>query len=185
MIIAVMGSDSRATAIGELLAAGGHQVWFADAADPAQAAHAAAHSNARCQIPYGAASIADVVIFATAREQADDYIRAIGRLAPQTIVVDAMEGGESGERSGAETLARKLDSHRVVRALVVLPQPGANVALSSDDPDAMTAVEEMFRSSGCITTDRGPLVNAKEIEPPSGSTTGEVPFEPLRRPVSH
>jgi len=34
----------------------------------------------------------------------------------------------------------------------------------SDDADAMTVAEEVFRTAGCVTTDRGPLANAAEIE---------------------
>ena len=81
------------------------------------------------------------------------------------MFVDAAEGSTATKTSGAELLSHMLDDHRVVRALVVLPQEGANVPICGDDANAKVIVDRMFQEAGCITTDRGPLSAAKELEP--------------------
>ena len=68
-----------------------------------------------------------------------------------------MEESLSEDGSGSELLAHKLDTHRVVRALIVAPQVGAHILYSGDDADAMTLLEEVFRTAGCLTTYLGPL----------------------------
>lgn len=158
MKIAVIGAGPRATGICQLLTAGGYDVTRADLTDGAA---------------YEASTGSDVVIFAGDRGTMDEMIAKVGRILPETIVVDAMEGDPQpvGE-SGAELLAKRLDSHRVVRASIQLPQPNANILLAADDKDAMTVVEEIFRKSGCVTTDRGTLVHAGEIEPPVHGRAG-------------
>jgi predicted dinucleotide-binding enzyme len=157
MKIAVIGSGPRATGICQLLTGGGYDVTRADSADGA---------------PYEAATGSDIVIFAAARSEMDALVTQVGRILPETIVVDAMEGDPHPEgESGAESLAKRLNSPRVVRASIQLPEPNANILLAADDKDAMTIVEEIFRKSGCVTTDRGTLVHAAEIEPPVAGVT--------------
>jgi predicted dinucleotide-binding enzyme len=153
MKIAVIGSGPRATGICQLLTNGGYDVTRADPSDGA---------------PYLAATGSDILIFAADRSEADSLVAKVGRILPETIVIDAMEGNPKlpGE-SGAELLAKRLNSRRVVRASIQRPEPNANILLAADDKDAMAAVEEIFRKSGCVTTDRGTLVHAGEIEPPA------------------
>jgi predicted dinucleotide-binding enzyme len=66
-------------------------------------------------------------------------------------------------------LAAKLDSHRVVRALINMPQSGANVPICGDDENAKALVDRALHESGCLTTDRGPLANAAELEVPAAA----------------
>ncbi len=80
-------------------------------------------------------------------------------------MIDALDGSPDAPHRGAELLARKLDSHEVVRALIVLPQAGANIPICGDDPAAKALVDDAFKACGCLTTDRGPLSNATELEP--------------------
>jgi predicted dinucleotide-binding enzyme len=61
-------------------------------------------------------------------------------------------------------LAQKLDTHKVVRALVNLPQSGSNVPIYGDDPLAKRLVVRALRYCGCVADDRGPLSNAIELE---------------------
>jgi predicted dinucleotide-binding enzyme len=151
MKIAVIGSGPRAAAISTLLTGGGYDVTLAD-------------DSMGGAVPYDAATGRDVVIFSAPRMEMDDLVNKVGRILPETIVIDAMEG-PSASGGGAEMLAKQLDSHRVVRASILRPEPNANILLAADDPDAMTVVEEIFRKCGCVTTDRGTLANAAEIEP--------------------
>jgi predicted dinucleotide-binding enzyme len=155
MKIAVIGAGPRATGICQLLTGGGYDVTRADLTDGAA---------------YDASTGSDIVIFAGARDDMDTMIAKVGRIQPETIVVDAMEGKPLvAEESGAELLAKRLDSRRVVRASVERPEPNANILLAGDDKDAVSVVEEIFRKSGCVTTDRGTLMHAGEIEAPARS----------------
>lgn len=158
MKIAVIGAGPRATGICQLLTAGGYDVTRADLTDGAA---------------YDASTGSDVVVFAAPRSDMDTIVAKVGRILPETIVVDAMEGAsEADGESGAELLAKVLNSPRVVRASIHSPEPNANILLAADDKDAMTIVEEIFRKSGCVTTDRGTLIHAGEIEPPAETRTG-------------
>jgi predicted dinucleotide-binding enzyme len=99
-------------------------------------------------------------------QEVDRTIQAIGSTT-EAVIVDAVEPERgNGMLSGAEILARKLDSHRVVRALINMPQSGANIPICGDDPIAKAVVDDALHASGCLTTDRGPLRHATELEAP-------------------
>jgi predicted dinucleotide-binding enzyme len=179
MKIAIFGSDSRATAIGRLLVDAGYHVCFGNAEGMKPAEAAAERAGAAADTPYNDAAVCDMLIFAGSRDQIDGLLTQAGCITPLTVVVDAMEDTLAGGESGPELLARKLDTHRVVRALIVAPQPGANILYCGDDADAMTMVEEVFRTAGCLTIDRGPLANTGQIEIPP-NVTGKTSFETLK-----
>jgi predicted dinucleotide-binding enzyme len=178
MKVAIFGSDARAVAMGRLLVTAGYHVCFGDAGGMEPAEAAAEQAGAVADTPYNDAAVCEMLIFAGPREQMDDLLALAGRISPHAVVVDAMEGLLPGGESGPEVLARKLDTHRVVRAMIPLPQAGANILYCGNDADAMTIVEEVFRTAGCVTTDRGPLANAAEIEAPPDA--GESSFETLK-----
>jgi predicted dinucleotide-binding enzyme len=179
MKIAIFGSDPRAIAIGRLLVDAGYHVCFGDAQGIKGAEAAAERAGAAADTLYNDAAVCDMLIFAGSRDQIDDLLTQAGCISPLTVVVDAMEDTLERSEGGAELLARKLDTHRVVRALIVAPQAGANIQYCGDDADAMTMVEEVFRTAGCLTTHRGPLVNAGQIESPP-NLTGKTSFETLK-----
>jgi len=119
------------------------------------------------ETPYRQACTSDVVIFAMRNDQIEAALTAVGSGIESRAIVDATEGPPGSTRhTQAELLAHKLDSHRVVRALIALPQRGANILICGDDPAAKQLVEEAFEESGCVVTDRGPLANAGELEAP-------------------
>lgn len=181
MKIAIFGSDSRAVAIGRLLVDAGYHVCFGDIEGMKPARAAAEDAGAVADTPYNDAAVCEMLIFAAPRQQMDGLIAQAGSISPQAVVVDAMEGTLPDAEIGSELLARKLDTHRVVRVLMLAPQAGANVLYCGDDADAMTMVEEVFRTAGCVTTDRGPLAHAAEIEaPPNATNSGESSFETLK-----
>ncbi|HTU82328.1 MAG TPA: NAD(P)-binding domain-containing protein [Candidatus Acidoferrales bacterium] len=163
MKIGILGSNDRAIAIGRLLASGGHDVTISDPGDDAKAADAATRAGVTTETPYRQAMTREVLILAAMPERIDRGLASMGSGAA-AIPVDATEP-RRGEAHDAQALALKLNDHRVVRALVVLPQPGANVTICGDDPEAKATVGRMFESSGCVTTDRGPLAAAVELEP--------------------
>jgi predicted dinucleotide-binding enzyme len=179
MKIAVFGSNPRAVAIGKLLVDAGYHVCFGDAAGMKPAEAAAQQAGAVADLPYNEAAVCDMLIFAGSREQIDELLAQAGCMSPHAVIVDAIEDGVGGDSSGSEMLARKLDTHRLVRALIALPQAGANIPYCGDDADAMTVVEEVFRSAGCITTYRGPLADAGQLAAPT-SGDGKSTFEKLK-----
>lgn len=167
MKIGIIGSDDRAVAIGRLLATG-HELSLSDPSDPERAEEAAREIGAETEVPYRQAITRDVLVFAMPPRELDSDLTAMGA-HPEAIVVDATDGASDGNLSLAEILARKVDDHRVVRALVVLPQAGANVPICGDDPIAKETVDAMFREAGCVTTDRGPMAAARELEAPNAA----------------
>ncbi|MGC1381443.1 MAG: hypothetical protein WA814_10535 [Candidatus Baltobacteraceae bacterium] len=166
MIIGIVGSDDRAIAIGRLLRRGGHSLSFSDPTARERADRAAAMLGSKLESPYRQAMRSDLLLFTVPREQLDRAVAAVGSGA-HAVIVDAIGGGRKPSSvSGAELVARKLDSHRVVRALINMPQPGANIPICGDDALSKRLVDRALHSCGCITTDRGPLAKAPELEPP-------------------
>jgi predicted dinucleotide-binding enzyme len=165
MNIGIVGSNERAVAIGRLLRGGGHHVTFGDPAAE-RAKQAAAMTGTESELPYRQAMCSDLLVFALPRNEVDRAVTAVGS-GSEAVIVDVIEGHpDQAARSGAEMLAHKLDTHRVVRALINLPQPGSNIAICGDDALSKELLDKALRSSGCITTDRGPLAKAVELEPP-------------------
>jgi predicted dinucleotide-binding enzyme len=154
MRIGIVGSDARAAAIGRLLLSGGHEV-------SSQA------GTGEPEIPYRQACTREMLVIAVPNDRIDEALTAIGSGIESRAIVDATDGapGSSGQ-THAELLAHKLDSHRVVRALITLPQAGASIPICGDDPIAKQLVEEAFEACKCAVTDRGPLSNAFELERP-------------------
>ncbi len=167
MRIGIVGSDDRAKAIGRLLRNGGHQLTFGDPSAQERAKRAAAEVGAAAAIPYEQAMRSDLLMLAVPTQEVDRAVRAVGSGAG-AVIVDAIEAERgNGAGSGAERIARKLDSHRVVRALINMPQPGANIPICGDDPTSKVVFDRALHACGCVTTDRGPLSNAVELEAPA------------------
>jgi hypothetical protein len=146
MDIVVFGRDPRADAVRELLKSGGYSVSSDfDGTVPIAVILAGSHYE------YG-------------------KIGESGSGA-STVLIDATDG--RFDRSQLEAAGASVGTQRLVRALLVLPQTGANVLLCADDPEAMKLTQEIFEKCGCIPTDRGPLSNADELQPPGGSLESE------------
>ena len=177
MKIGIIGSDDRAVAIGRLFTEGGHDVEFSHPRDPQAAEQAAEKVGAETNIPYRLAATTEILLFAVDHDAIDDAVTAVGTLG--TTVQAIIEAGDSrpaaqGDLTDAECLSKKLDSHKVVRALIVLPQAGANIPVCGDDPQAKAVVEEAFAACNCVVTDRGTLANAAELYPPPASERGTI-----------
>lgn len=167
MKIGIIGSDDRAVAIGKLLTEGGHEVEFSHPSDKQAAEEAATNTGVEADIPYKLASTTEMLLFAVQHDELDAAITAIGTVATPQAIVEAGNSRPTGdELTDAEYLAKKLDSHAVVRALIVLPQAGANIPVCGDDPNAKALVEQAFAACDCVVADRGPLTNASELYPP-------------------
>jgi predicted dinucleotide-binding enzyme len=151
MKIGIIGSNPRATAIGRLLGSGDkntNEIEFGN--------------------PYELAITSDLLVLAVEESEVDDAVVQAGAHL-DAIVLDVVAYTPGGTVSGPEMLARKLDSHCVVRAIVVDPRPNSNFLICGDDEHAKTVVDEAFRACGCLTTDRGPLANDAQLEPAQAS----------------
>jgi predicted dinucleotide-binding enzyme len=146
--------------------AGGHRVTFADPTAKDRAKRVAETVGASHEIPYRQAMRSELLVLAVPRDHIDRAVMALGSGA-EAVIVDAVQDERgSGSRSGAEMLAHKLDTHRVVRALIHIPQSGSNVQICGDDENSKVLVDRAFQACGCATTDRGPLSSAVELEAP-------------------
>lgn len=164
MKIGIIGSNDRAVAIGRLFLEGGHQVTFGDPNASERAEEVSSEFGTRNEPPYRQAMDCDVVVFAVPRAEIDAAVLALGSGA-RAVIVDAVEDERGNTlQSGAEMLARKLDTHRVVRALINLPQPKCTIPLCGDDPTSKRIVETAFEACDCVTSDLGPLSHAMELE---------------------
>jgi predicted dinucleotide-binding enzyme len=153
MRIGIIGSDARAAAIGRLLLSGGHDV-------SSQA------GVGEAEIPYRQACTREMLVLAVPSDRIDEALTALGSGIQSQAIVDATDGPGASGNSQAELLARKINSHRVVRALITLPQAGASIPICGDDPVAKQLTEEAFEACQCIVTDRGPLSSASQLERP-------------------
>jgi len=168
MRIGIVGTNDRALAIGRFLTGCGHAVTFGDPHGQDRADRAATLTGTRSELPYSQAMKSDLLFFAVPRTEVDRAVTAVGGSRADAVIVDVVDGKDrSAASSGAEALARKLDTNRVVRALINIPQSGTNVPVCGDDENAKKLVEQALQACGCLVTDRGPLVNAAEIEPPA------------------
>lgn len=151
MTIVVFGQDARANAARELMISGGYTVT----------------SSFDGSIP-------DIVILANGKYDLGLIDGVAG--TSSTVLIDATDS--HFDRAALEATGKRLGTQRLVRALLVLPQAGANVLLCADDRDTMQITQTIFQKCGCVPTDRGPLSNAAELQPPDRSLDTE--FDSLK-----
>jgi predicted dinucleotide-binding enzyme len=166
MMIGILGSDDRAVAIGRLLHRAGNGISFSDpphGMDKAETAAAALGNGSLADSAYHQAASCDMLVMAVRWDDLDTTLTALGPVG-EKIVIDAMQPPPIEDSSGAECLAHKLDSRRVVEAFVKPIRPGDPIELCSDDPEATSAVAEMIRTAGYTPVDGGPLSYARELE---------------------
>jgi predicted dinucleotide-binding enzyme len=159
MKIGIIGSDDRALGIGRLLAGGGHEVTFGDPKRPERAEQLASRIGSHAEIPYQQAMKSDLLVFAIHPEEVDRAVTAVGSGA-DAVIVDAVPDEVQGPHNGAEALARKLDTNRIVRVDIHEVKPGADVEVCGDDPTSKALVDQALSACGCETHDRGPLAKA-------------------------
>jgi len=112
--------------------------------------------------PYDQVRTSEVIVMAVPWDKVDKTIVQMGRLG-DTVVVDATEA-PADDLSGAEQLARKLNSPHVVEAFGNDARPGDAIPVCADDPEAKSVVMELIRSCGYEPTDAGPLAKAGPLE---------------------
>jgi predicted dinucleotide-binding enzyme len=112
--------------------------------------------------PYDQVLASEVVVLAVPWDKVDKTAVQMGQLG-DTVIVDATDAPPD-DLSGAEQLARKLNSPHVVEAFGDDAHPGDAIPICADDPQAKSIVMELIRSCGYEPTDAGPLAKAGPLE---------------------
>lgn len=143
MKIGIIGTSPRAERIQRALSQNGHELIGGT--------------------PYDQVLNSEVVVMAVPWGSVDKTIVQMGRIG-DTVVIDATEPTAQSDTSGAEQLARKLNSPHVVEVFGEDAEPGDAIPVCADDPQAKATVMELIRSCGYEATDAGPLANAGALE---------------------
>lgn len=142
MKIGIIGTSPRAERIARVLTDHGHELIEGK--------------------PYDQVIGSDVIVMAVPWEKVDKTIVQMGQLG-DTVVIDATDAPPD-DLSGAEQLARKMNSPHVVETFGDDAEPGEAIPVCADDPAAKAIVMELIRSCGYEPTDAGPLAKAGPLE---------------------
>jgi len=171
--------------LGTIFARAGHEVVFSYARceEKLRQLARAADGNARAGTPNEAAQDADALLFAVHWSRVDDVMHQAGDLSGKVIVSCCLPLNPSNPElvvgltsSGAEELAKRVPSARVVSAFHTVPsevlfdvfdrkrsRPG--LVYSGDDQSGKGIAAELIRDAGFDPVDAGPLKRARYTEP--------------------
>jgi predicted dinucleotide-binding enzyme len=173
--------------LGTLFARAGHEVVFSYARSREKLERLAreAHGRARAGTPAEAAGEADALLLAVHWSRIDEVLQQAGELAGKVIISCSLPMNVSDSAlivglssSGAEELARKARSARVVAAFSTVPsevlfsvfdarrksnRPG--LVYCGDDQHAKDVAATLIRDVGFEPIDAGPLRSARYTEP--------------------
>jgi predicted dinucleotide-binding enzyme len=187
MKITVIGAGNMGSAFVKQLTRAGHQV-SVTARDTAKARQvAAANPGARAVVPADAAAGADVIVLATAYDDAVNALKSVGDLRGKVVVditnpltADYMGLTIGHAGSAAEEIAKAIPGAEVVKAFnTVFAQvlaEGADfgagrrvtVFYAGDSERAKQTARALAESMGFETIDAGGLKNARYLEPLAG-----------------
>lgn len=187
MRIGILGSGLMGGKLGTLFARVGHEVVFSYARGQEKLTRLArdAGGHARAGTPREAAQGADALLLAVHWSQVDDVLEQAGDLPGKVVVSCALPMNDDNTdlvvahtSSGAEVLARKVPSARVVAAFgtvpseVLLPVFAAkgqaarpSLAYCGDDESAKRVAAVLIGDVGFEPVDAGPLRIARYTEP--------------------
>jgi predicted dinucleotide-binding enzyme len=173
--------------LGTLFARAGHEVVFSYARSPAKLDRLArdAGGNARAGTPREAGHNADALLLAVHWLQVDDVLEKVGDLSGKVIITCSLPmNAENTEltiahtSSGAEELAKKVQSAHVVGAFGTIPSEvlfGVFERKGRDDPPSLLyygdhdgakeVAVRLIRDLGFDPVDSGPLRIARYAEP--------------------
>jgi predicted dinucleotide-binding enzyme len=186
MNITVIGAGNMGSAFVKQLTLAGHQVTVT-ARDVAKAETvAAAHPGAKAVSPERAADQAEVVIIATAYDNAVNALRSVGDLQGK-VVIDITNpltsdymGLTVGHETSAEEIAKAVPGVDVVKAFntvfaQLLAEGGdfdngrkVTVFIAGDSEQSKDKTRAVAESMGFVTVDAGGLKNARYLEPLAG-----------------
>lgn len=187
MKVTVIGAGNMGSSFVKQLTRAGHQVTVTARDIHTAETVAAANPGARAVSPEGAAAHADVVIVATAYEDAVNALQSAGDLQGKVIIditnpltPDYMGLTVGHETSAAEEIAKAVPGANVIKAFnTVFAQILANgadfgngtkatVFIAGDSEPGKQTVRELAESMGFDTVDAGSLKNARYLEPVAG-----------------
>jgi len=180
MKVLVIGAGNMGAAFVRQLSAKGHTVRVT-ARDVAKAAPLAArYANVQAVPAKGSSEGQDVVILATAYDDAISALQSVGNLQGKVVVdisnpltADYMGLTLGHSTSAAEEIAKAIPGALIVKAfntvLALVLGQGANLADGSqvtvfyagDTASAKTVVQALAESLGFVTVDAGSLMNAR------------------------
>ena len=187
MKVTVIGAGNMGSAFVKQLTRAGHQVSItARNLDKARTV-AAAYPGAAAVDAGNAAAGADVVVLATAFDDAIAALRSVGNLQGKVVIditnpltADYMGLTLGHSTSASEEIAKAIPGAEVVKAFNTVFAPvlaeGADfgggrkvsVFLASDSPAAKETARQLADSMGFETIDAGGLKNARYLEPLAG-----------------
>jgi predicted dinucleotide-binding enzyme len=184
--------------LGTIFARAGHDVVFSYSRDEAKLERLArdAGGATRAGSPADAARDADVILLAVHWLRVDDVLRQAGDLSGKTIVscslpmnADDTELAIGHMSSGAEQLANKLPSARIVAAFNTVPsevlfsvferqrsEPRPSLVYCGDDDASKQIAARLIRDVGFEPFDVGPLRIARYLEP-FGLVVARIAYE--------
>jgi predicted dinucleotide-binding enzyme len=185
--IGILGSGLMGGKLGTLFARAGHEVVFSYARSRKKLEDLArqAGASARAGTPEEAARDADAVLIAVHWSRLDDVLRQARDLAGKAVVTCSLPMSEDDTRlvvgltsSGAEELARKVPTAKVVSAFGTVPsevlfgvfearkrRSRPSLVYCGDAGDAKEAAATLIRDVGFDPVDAGPLRTARYMEP--------------------
>jgi predicted dinucleotide-binding enzyme len=187
MRIGILGSGLMGGKLGTLFARAGHEVVFSYARSQEKLETLArkAKGKARAGTPREAAQRADALLLAVHWSRVDDVLAQAADLAGKLVVTCSLPMNADdtalvigGESSGAEELARKIPSARVVAAFNTIPSEvlldvyagrrkagRPSLVYCGDDRRGKIAAARLIRDVGFEPVDAGPLRIARYTEP--------------------
>jgi 8-hydroxy-5-deazaflavin:NADPH oxidoreductase len=187
MRIGILGSGLMGGKLGTLFARSGHEVVFSYARSEEKLKRLArkAGGEARAGTPREAARTAQALLLAVHWSRVDDVLAQAGGVAGKVVVTcslpmnsddTALVVGQTS--SGAEELARKIPTARVVAAFNTVPSEvlfdvyagrrkaaRPSLVYCGDDRRAKTVASKLIRDVGFEPLDAGPLRIARYTEP--------------------
>jgi predicted dinucleotide-binding enzyme len=187
MRIGILGSGLMGGKLGTLFARSGHEVVFSYARSEEKLKRLArkAGGEARAGTPREAAQTAQALLLAVHWSRVDDVLAQAGGVAGKVVVTcslpmnsddTALVVGQTS--SGAEELARKIPTARVVAAFNTVPSEvlfdvyagrrkaaRPSLVYCGDDRRAKTVASKLIRDVGFEPLDAGPLRIARYTEP--------------------
>jgi 8-hydroxy-5-deazaflavin:NADPH oxidoreductase len=204
MRIGILGSGLMGGKLGTIFARAGHEVVFSYSRDQRKLERLArdAGSVARPGTPAEAARDADALLLAVHWSRVDDVLKKAGDLSDKIVVSCSlpMSVDDTGlvvghTSSGAEELAAKIPTARVVSAFNTLPSevlfsvfehasdsPRPSVVYCGDDSGAKELAARLIIDAGFEPVDAGPLRIARYTEP-FALLVAQLAYEDTRGPA--
>jgi len=187
MRIGILGSGLMGAKLGTLFARSGHEVVFSYSRQQATLDSLAREGgdHARAGTPREAAHDADALLLAVHWSRIDDVLDQAGDLSGKVLLTCSlpMNLDDTGlviglTTSGAEELAKRLPTVRVVSAFNTIPSevlfgvfdvrhksPRPGLVYCGDDPESKDLAAGLIRDVGFDPVDAGPLRIARYTEP--------------------